>query len=614
MKKNYFLTLLLTLCFSTFSFGQVILAEGFSYADGSLVGNGAWAREGGTAGDFQVSSGKAVAQHGTPSEDVKIAFTSITGDVYVAFDFSVDDLGSPYSGTDNEYFTHLDFKARMDIVPPTASGDYTVGISSSTSTAQATWATDLTYGTTYRAVIKFDQVTGTAQLWINPSTSSDTSISGGDDGAATVTEFELRQSDSSVNETVRVDDLMIGQTFADVLTFAAQTDPTMSIGGITNNQVFAPNVTEITATFSIQNFELSGDNGSGMGDGTKDGYIKATLKETGEADVISSFFTTTPPAIQVVAGKSYTIIAELVDNGGNSLSSKVESTVDFSVASYTDVANLAALRAGTEGMYYKVTGQVILTYNTGNSRNQRYVQDGTAAILIDDSAGIITTNYAVGDAGTDIVGRLSSFGGVLQFVPTEDYGAPDSSGNSVTVQTVTIADLNANLDTYESEWIKIDDVAFSDADGTAVFEASKNYDITNGGNTLVFRTNFSSADFIGNVIPSGTANVTGIAGEFNGTGQIYGTSAANIVLDVKESSIDGFAAYPNPVRNGRLMITSATSDIKNVSIYNVLGRKIFTETISGTSKQLNISSIKSGIYILKVVEGTKSSTKKLVVR
>ena len=83
---------------------------------------------------------------------------------------------------------------------------------------------------------------------------------------------------------------------------------------------------------------------------------------------------------------------------------------------------------------------------------------------------------------------------------------------------------------------------------------------------------------------------------------------------VGENPIDGFAAYPNPVKNGRLTITSATSDVKNVSIYNVLGRKVFTEIISGTSKQLNISSIKSGIYILKVVEGTKSSTKKLVVR
>ena len=40
MRKNYFLTLLMTLCLTSLAFGQVILAEGFDYADGSLVPNG----------------------------------------------------------------------------------------------------------------------------------------------------------------------------------------------------------------------------------------------------------------------------------------------------------------------------------------------------------------------------------------------------------------------------------------------------------------------------------------------------------------------------------------------------------------------------------------------
>ena len=83
---------------------------------------------------------------------------------------------------------------------------------------------------------------------------------------------------------------------------------------------------------------------------------------------------------------------------------------------------------------------------------------------------------------------------------------------------------------------------------------------------------------------------------------------------ISDNLIDGFSAYPNPVRNGKLTITSATSDVKNVSIYNVLGRKVFSQNITGTSKQLNIASVTSGVYILKVVEGTKSSTKKLVIR
>ncbi|MFQ3305185.1 MAG: hypothetical protein ACI9JT_001004 [Polaribacter sp.] len=224
MKKHYFFTLLLTICFSALSFGQVILAEDFSYTDGSLVGNSTWATESGTPGDFLISSGKAVIQHGTPSEDVKFAFDSGAGDVYVGFDFSVDDLGAPYSGgSDYEYFAHIDFKARLDVQAGANGGDFTVGISSGGSTAEANWSADLTFGDTYRVILKFDQVTGLAQLWINPSASSDTSISGTESGAATVENFDLRQSDSSENETVRLDDLMIGKTFNDVLVFEAAT-------------------------------------------------------------------------------------------------------------------------------------------------------------------------------------------------------------------------------------------------------------------------------------------------------------------------------------------------------------------------------------------------------
>ena len=223
MKKNYIFTLLITLCLTGASFGQVILAEDFSYSVGSLVGNGSWERHDGTAGDFLVTSGEAVVQHGTPSEDVKIPFTEVDGDVFAGFDFSVDDLGAPFSGSDREYFAHFGFKARFDIVPGVNGGDYTVGISSASSSAQETLASDLTFGQSYRAVLKWDQVTGTAQVWIDPSTTGDTSISGSATSASTVSTFDLRQSDSSENETVRVDNLMLGQTFDDVLTFSGGT-------------------------------------------------------------------------------------------------------------------------------------------------------------------------------------------------------------------------------------------------------------------------------------------------------------------------------------------------------------------------------------------------------
>ena len=127
MKKLYFL--LVALLITSLSFGQVIASDGFAYPDGSLVPNGGWANHSGTAGDLMVSSGQVLVQHGTPSEDANLSFTSISGNVYFAFDFSVIDLGNPFSGTDNEYFAHFKdagngFAARLDIVPPTGGGDF----------------------------------------------------------------------------------------------------------------------------------------------------------------------------------------------------------------------------------------------------------------------------------------------------------------------------------------------------------------------------------------------------------------------------------------------------------------------------------------------------------
>lgn len=215
------------LFFAANASAAVVAFDDFSYPDGSLVGNGGWTNHSGTVGDLLVSSGQAVVQHGIPSEDAHIAFGAVAGAIYYGLDFSVDDPGSPIPGTDNEYFAHFtdggtfNFRGRLDVVPATGGGDFSVGISSISSTADAVWASDLTYGTTYRAVVKYDQDTNQAQLWIDAVLETDTSILGNDeaDPGDSILWMALRQSDSDLNETVRVDNLNVGTTFSDVVNF-----------------------------------------------------------------------------------------------------------------------------------------------------------------------------------------------------------------------------------------------------------------------------------------------------------------------------------------------------------------------------------------------------------
>lgn len=628
MKKNYFLTVLTILFFGSLSFGQELLNENFDYGattgDLTTVSSGAWANHSGSGAVGYATTGLSMTNYPntgvggaatiSPSsgEDVNRAFAEqASGTVYGSALVSLSAVGS------GNYFLHLKdtgsgFRARVG-AKDDGNGKILFGIGASSSTlTYGTTAFDL--NTTYLLVFSYNIDSGESNLHVLTSVvgaepASVEATNTGNTGTK-ISTVALRQSSNI--PTATIDGVRVATTWADIMT--ATTTPTLAITTPTNNKEFNPSTTEVPVNFAISNFTLSKDNGNEETDNSGDGYIKATLQKNGGAVENATFFTLNPQAIDVSEGGSYVATAELVNNNGASLSPKVMASVSFTVASYTDVVNLAALRAGTEGTYYKVTGAVAISYNASNSRNQRYIQDTSGGILIDDPSGVITTNYNVGDGLINIVGKLSSFGGVLQFVPTTDYGAAANTGNSIPPQTVTIADLNANLDTYESEWVKVLNVTFEDGDGTKVFEAKKNYNISDGTNTLVFRTNFSNADFIGQVIPSSAVNISGVAAESNSTSQILATALADIVLGLEKESIEGFSAYPNPVNNGLLTIKSSNGDEKSVTIYNVLGKRVFEQKFTGLRKQLNVSHISSGIYIMKVIEGDKVATKKLVIK
>jgi hypothetical protein len=79
-------------------------------------------------------------------------------------------------------------------------------------------------------------------------------------------------------------------------------------------------------------------------------------------------------------------------------------------------------------------------------------------------------------------------------------------------------------------------------------------------------------------------------------------------------NIEGLSVYPNPVSNGKqyIYITSKRNLTKKVEIFNVLGKQVFSITLTG--KELNISRLSTGVYILKITENNISETRKLVIK
>ncbi len=92
----------------------------------------------------------------------------------------------------------------------------------------------------------------------------------------------------------------------------------------------------------------------------------------------------------------------------------------------------------------------------------------------------------------------------------------------------------------------------------------------------------------------------------------YGQQSSRNLNSSFTQDIEGLTIYPNPVTNNKVFITSTLNDTKQIDIYDVLGKKVMSETLIG--KELNVSELNAGVYILKIRENKLSATRKLVVR
>ncbi|HNX02281.1 MAG TPA: chitobiase/beta-hexosaminidase C-terminal domain-containing protein [Candidatus Cloacimonas sp.] len=188
-----------------------------------------------------------------------------------------------------------------------------------------------------------------------------------------------------------------------------------------------------------------------------------------------------------------------------------------------NVATIAQLRAGTVGSAYRLTGEAVLTFQQAN-RNQKYIQDATAAIVIDDPNGIITTTYNLYDGITGIAGTLSLYSGLLQFVPLADPGAATSHNNTIVPVTRTLATITS---ADQAKLLKIYSVTLT-PNITGVFAATaENITAMDASGTLIMRT-FPGADYAGTTIPTDPVDIICLGGQYNDTMQFSPRFLADI--------------------------------------------------------------------------------------
>jgi sulfur carrier protein ThiS len=198
------------------------------------------------------------------------------------------------------------------------------------------------------------------------------------------------------------------------------------------------------------------------------------------------------------------------------------------------VTDILTIRGFDENIEFRFDGEAVVTF-TRENRNQKYIQDGAAAVLIDDDLAVITSAYTIGDVVTGLVAKKTTYSGIIQVIPLADPGVPTKTADVIpftrTVDAISTDD--------QSKLIKISDADFAE---TGNFSEYSNYIVTDpSASEITFRTGFSEVDYIDQQIPEGKLkSLVAIVGEYSGTPQITSRSLADFELYSNDASLSTF--------------------------------------------------------------------------
>ena len=81
-------------------------------------------------------------------------------------------------------------------------------------------------------------------------------------------------------------------------------------------------------------------------------------------------------------------------------------------------------------------------------------------------------------------------------------------------------------------------------------------------------------------------------------------------LSSADVSIEGFKLYPTIVEQD--LNFSALENVQRITIYNLLGQEVFKTTPNVSNASIDLSTLKGGIYMVKVQVGNTTGTYKII--
>ena len=330
-------------------------------------------------------------------------------------------------------------------------------------------------------------------------------------------------------------------------------------------------------------------------------------------------------------GATYTlVVANVADTSGNVMATADTVVFTYGVAPEFNCATIAELRSkldytdvtvnNASTVEYKLTGEVVVTA-TAAYNNQKVLQDATGAILVYDPGNNLGS-LEVGDKVKDIYGTLTNYYGFLEFKPTQAYGTLVSMFEDVTPLTITLSQLNDQsfMIQHQAELIKLHDVTFT---SVGQFATLSTYEISqNGVTATAVYPYFQDANTIGQDIPTGMVNITGFNFSTSKIGNTYPDYRYYIVPRSMNDFTTGINNYidesditiaPNPaVDQLNVVVKNDDFQVSKLFVIDMTGRVVDAQNVQDNTISLNVNTLSSGMYFLRLTDGKNNVTTKFV--
>ena len=206
-----------------------------------------------------------------------------------------------------------------------------------------------------------------------------------------------------------------------------------------------------------------------------------------------------------------------------------------------------------------------------------------------DSNALDLSNYTIETGGT-----LRHTFAMNTSLPSGDYITIFGGGMINTRANTTIVASSGGLSLGNSGTT----ITIKDALGDTVTEYT--YGSEGGNNQSIAR----NPDFTGPFVQHSTITSNPVA---------YSPGASNETsLSNNDFNDTKFSIFPNPTNTGDVNISSVNATPIAVTVFDILGKQVKNATIS--NNRLDVSNLKTGIYLLRLTQDGATSTKKLVIR